>query len=890
MRKLFVGSLEGFDVRAVETYSSTDLKSAIKAVGTGAGDLGAFLTPEPVYCDSTHIWLKSYRTVFIGTESGIDFYKWGVPLYGGIRDLCAQISTFVNIVDLGAEIGVHLPSELPAFAGGHLPANLPAQISGAMSSGELPLYAYAGGHLSGKLGVIVKGTVSVYQDLGAELSVWDQKDLYGWIAGHPGTDLRASIIPFVEAGIDLRAYIKSIVSASEGLSAGIGGQEPADLPSMIFVFRKPELPAWIKGWKREEPEDIAASINQVWMDNLSAFLGILEIANLQAEILGELWKRNLYAVVGVHAPADLPGRILGHLGALLPAKVIGTWPYEIRGIVKSIRSDWLNLEARMRGHSEETYDLPAFFKFVLPNSNDLSVCATPIHSVFNDARSCIKSIHKEQADVGAKTAGHAPSDMTAGITAKFALETECPPELDYCIRDLPLNIASSGGWNNLFGTATPLHESLSDLGVNLYGWGKTDLSASLRWLSVNNLSAVIGAKSADTILNLYAHIGGFSWSGLPAAIRSTGGHVDLWSGIYSSGGFFNLGAAIASRTYYITGIIPIDTMCHFDLTANIGWIPCEGGSAFGDLGAVINYLYFRALDARISSFKEGSTDLGAHVNVPFPYSLDKIEVNFISRPDSLHYDTIYLNFVGEAFNRAFDTVPIFFKTTRRFIFGGLSNLSASIGGTSRYSDLSAGVEIDKLWPPQLEESVRIKFYDPHNPLRHKIIDLVFSEGIDEYIYQQASNIVAKANQNARWVIEVSAYRESEILQPAKEGVKNRHVFNLSRYDSVDEGIRHAIEMVVEGAASMLGAAIAGVGGSSFLSVSISSWSSHKSSVLSGLVFSVGNDPVLSASIIPCGGYAGLLSEIKSIQRAGVDLGAQLSIWDETDISAELTAV
>lgn len=270
------------------------------------------------YQYDTYTYLKYCDRYVVGYSSyGVQIMK-GKCYYGGIRDIGAIITGLISSADLGgyikvlvsdqADLGAEIASaalymDLPAIIGAHYPGDLPGSIH-AWDIKDLPGYinqiykndlpAIIGGHLPG--------------DLPAYLNVWPQEDLPGSIHGWQIADLQA--------------YINAL--------------EYKDLPAIIGAHQPENIKGIIKGWVREATYDLGATTHGYDAGDLPGIINIIFKEDLPAEIYG-IPPRDLQGIIRGWQEADLGGIINGTPWPWdLPASVVGYPPEDLGAYINPI--------------------------------------------------------------------------------------------------------------------------------------------------------------------------------------------------------------------------------------------------------------------------------------------------------------------------------------------------------------------------------------------------------------------------------------------------------------------------------------------------------------------------------------------------------------------------
>lgn len=348
--------LFNFGVGAI-TSTSANLRSLINVMGT--------------YQNSTYSYIKRCPKYVVGySTNGIQIIQ-GPCEYGGIRDLGAYLNglSATLIRNLGGYITGVISSydDLIASAGGHLPDDISARIVGWVHaqediSGDIhgwqqeELQAIIDNHSPANLQAYVDIMSRSPSDMPASVYGWQASDLTASMNMIYSRLLNAIMNPVV--GVDLPAYLKvypqDILPANIygwhrlNLSAAIQAMQRRDLGAYIGVHLWRDLGVLIKGWGREEPLDLPASIGGFTYDDLSAYIRAKYLSNLTAY---------LYAI----QPVDLGAAIHGWQALDLPAILNGlAYEYDLRASINP-SGELRLLSAYIRGviTAQETVNLPS---------------------------------------------------------------------------------------------------------------------------------------------------------------------------------------------------------------------------------------------------------------------------------------------------------------------------------------------------------------------------------------------------------------------------------------------------------------------------------------------------------------------------------------------------
>lgn len=363
---------------------------------------------------------------------------------------------------------------------------------------------------------ILKGKCfySGIRDIGANIvgaeswKISDERDLPAWIKGTRRGQPQ-----------NISAYLKIFQRDEKNLSTIIRGLTWSDLPSVIYPIPPKDLNAFLKVW----PQRFLPANIHGWQElDLSASIHINQ-------------KYDLSAIIGIEGPRNLHGMIKGW-----GRKVIADLPGFIRGMV------YVGLGAQIR--AKYIGDLSAYIGTIQPRN-------LPVH------------IHSWQE-----------LNLSASLNGVYG---------DY---DLRANISAIGNFSNLFAKikAAIDTEVKYDLRASLFGWIQKDLNAFISAVSAPDLGATITAM----------------------------------------GGSGNLSATIYPKVVRLTGVISVSTMGHKNIYAVINAV-C-GASAHRNLYAYIRAVFKKDLNAVIIGKRifETYSNLNARIGFTNQYLVvDKLPLN-----------------------------------------------------------------------------------------------------------------------------------------------------------------------------------------------------------------------------------------------------------------------
>lgn len=377
-----------------------------------------------------------------------------------------------------------------------------------------------------------------------------------------------------------------------------------------------------------------------------------------------------------------------------------------------------------------------------------------------------------------------------------------------------------------------------DISASIYGYGLVELSAYLNGIygpydlraSINitnnykDLSAYLDPNTGvREPYDLSAYVRGWGAGNLGAYIYSIV-CVNLSAYLNTQGYVGDLAASIYPKTIRLTSVISVITMEHLDLSAVVN--PSCIWSEPKDLAAYIRCVYKSDLGATLlgKRYDTGVGNLYGKVGYADTYSfIDKL-------PISVNITTKSYRFV--------DKFPIYLR-----FFADTRALTASIVGTYLYKNLPvsiSGVYLDphhfanvknkqkvyKLsasgiaeWFEMVELSFKsivksyyyIKIVDPYKVWEEsnaQWVDSNLSQWVESDLGQWVDSntfswtlledIVWKADRLDKWILDVSSYIPMNIkLGTKRKFHKLKYMYDLTRFSSIDEAVRHAIDFVTD---------------------------------------------------------------------------------------------
>jgi len=495
--------------------------------------------------------------------------------------------------------------------------------------------------------------------------------------------------------------------------------------------------------------------------NLPAFIWGVYATDLPAYI--RVWQTSY---------ADLPGSIHGWQVAYLSAYINGMSTVSLPGFINAVPpadlpayvKAWpqIDLPARLHGWQEGNLlaMLYAIQKGDLPATINVETPANLRARLKGWARGVI-------ANLGAYIDGLTWTDLPTTIRATY-------------LKDLPSYINAVATIN---------------LGANIHGYDYLDLMAAYNGVygsydlrayinATNNykdLLAIVKPRVATEVPgDLPARIRSWNINNLNAYISAIGA-ANLGATISAIGQVGNLPASITAKTIRLTSILDIITMAHSDLSGTIN-ASCIW-SEIKDLPAYINTVYKKDLGAYIRGYKniEVVANLGASYGYADSYSyIDKLPISISIATETYRY---------------IDKLPLLIK-----IFTSQYDLGASITGTYLYKDLAAAVSGVYLQPHHFDNTKsKERFFNrTYNSFFEslQLVEISFSKIVEDYFYSSLGGEAWKVNRADKWIADVAAYIPADTAINVKRKLHRiKSLHDISRYESVDEAMRAAIDYV-----------------------------------------------------------------------------------------------
>ena len=348
-----------------------------------------------------------------------------------------------------------------------------------------------------------------------------------------------------------------------------------------------------------------------------------------------------------------------------------------------------------------------------------------------------------------------------------------------------------------------------------YGLGPYDLQGSIRPILPKNLPAVIngftGIKSTQV---LKAYISGYKYFDLCSYINSIG-YKELSAFVNATGKYKDLTTYIVPKTINIKHVILVSLLESRDLSAVINY-DCKL-SGYCDLPSRLYLIHKKDLKSYIIGWYHDSADnvvdLKAYINTGVYTAVDTYNISFSAH--SYHHEEHDILGGSSKNYKLFDTYTI---------LGGnaFKDLVARVICVSESSDLTAFIRPAPLanytpvpnWlkPKNREVVINIRRFEAR---WRRFVELMFFTNSDKdyhYFYVSGSNKVYRVDKNRTWVIWVTGYSYDKNSIYDRINVRRKFIFNLKKYNTIDDAIRDMLDRVSELRRRNLPATIQGIVG------------------------------------------------------------------------------
>lgn len=596
------------------------------------------------------------------------------------------------------------------------------------------------------------------------------RDLQGIINPLPreyfSSDLSAEIEgrPPFSTG-DLSASIKLwVFGASKDLPSAIHGLGSNDLIARLKVMQtgSEDLPADLHGWQTSDlgmtlagthdPENLRALIRVTRQDSydLPASIHAWHERFLSAS-LGIVHPNDLGAFLQTIPPKDLPAYIKTWPQDVLPASTYGWQASDLGGYIKRIYDSFL--PAIIFGVSDTTKDLTARIKgYGREVQEFLPAFIRSLH--FRDLPATVRATYLQ--NITAYLFPVLPKTLNARIHAWHAKYLQGILNGQDYPWNLTAEIYPKGTWQLL--TASILAKKAMEI--------QDSLTASINVWEKRDLPAFI--------------------SGDPAAV--------LYAYIFPVGMGADLHASIYPKMIRLTTLVNVSTM------------------AGSDLSAIINYPCFYTSSKDLSAFVYGmmKSDLMAYIRpIQYDYKPALLSAKIGFSDSYLEVDKLNLGitiYPGRGMTE--DKLRFYFNILR-----SAEGITAYIRGTLRYNGLSAYIVAEPTNKYTYDHPIKNREVVVHRDYngvfqQFEYVEMAFKEVVRDYFYSSGGDYVWKKDRFEKWMLAVKSYLPTDVSLQLKRRLHRATVlYDLKKFNSVDEAMKFAIAYVTETTQSDLGATI-----------------------------------------------------------------------------------
>ena len=356
------------------------------------------------------------------------------------------------------------------------------------------------------------------------------------------------------------------------------------------------------------------------------------------------------------------------------------------------------------------------------------------------------------------------------------------------------------------------------------------LSASINPTSIfSDLKTIISCIKAYK--NIYGIIHSWDTSNLSAVINPISPYV-LNAYLNVVGHSKSLHASIYPKMIRLTTVVKISTMEHSDLSGIIN-TSCFY-SDYRNLSASVYTKYKCELNAYIRSVQE------------FEYKSLSAKIGYTQQHITLDKLKLCINIYPSVFY-TMDKL----KLNLTFL-NAQTVLSAYIRGTLNYKSLGASVsavEIPIYTYPELLKNREIVVDLAYDGVLEsfQVVELSFKSVVSDYYYSSVGAVAWKTSRFEKWMLDVSAYLPTNIILNLKRRLHRvTTLYDLKKFNTVDEAVRFAIDYVTLYPKNDLLAIINGVGRFAHLSGTIAPrYQISDESGLGGMITSIGKSVLIA---------------------------------------------
>ncbi len=391
-----------------------------------------------------------------------------------------------------------------------------------------------------------------------------------------------------------------------------------------------------------------------------------------------------------------------------------------------------------------------------------------------------------------------------------------------------------------------------DLSASIHGWatkdlptylngvyGPYDIQAALIAIPPKDLSAYIrGYKGIKIPFDLRAVVESYYAGNLQGIINIISA-VDLLAYLNPTGQSSDLGGSIVPRIIALRKALQVSLLEHKNLIAMINFQCFSSG--YSDLSAYTYALMKKDMRAYIVGVGPGANfaDLGSYINVddyrvqdahiidifssPSKYTRLKVKFFVDSRSDD-KYVRLKLNMSIKDSYIVFDTHDVLFTSfpaPSGPAFSGTYNITSSITSISVASSLAdlrsyikivefgvaanLGASLTPVFDANYTELLPLIAPKTHEVVINlerfeeqwrKFVEIMFDntgEGDYHYFYVSGSQKTYRVERDRHWTLWVKSYIEDDESIIDRRAVRDKYIFNLSNYSTIDEAVRDMID-------------------------------------------------------------------------------------------------
>lgn len=568
------------------------------------------------------------------------------------------------------------------------------------------------------------------------------RDLWSSIAG----------ITILSQTDDLQSIVKVMRSGIFDLSANISMHLPEDIKYSIKPVHEvvTDFPGSIHGWRQS---DLYSTILMHPPKDLESSLFVKRTATADLDMFIHAWQvKDLQLRIDRVFPFDLPIT----LSPILPANLSAY--LKTRYVV--------DLGSNLKGWGLK--DLSAYIDIIF--AYDLNVKIHGRDDMFGDLYFRIKGRAIEvQKFLSASLRGVVGKDLNASLIATYM--------------------------SNLLGYVFPVLPK--DISANIYAWHVHDLQFTLngqrsRWdllasIFPNNNLSILGAT-------ICSRVGTKIPSNLPANIHSWyASHLTSNIGVIASGNLqavlipfgysANFSSSIYPKMVRLTAIIKVATMEHKDLSAMINSFCVYTNHK--NLTASLYTIYKSDLSSYVRALKYSYKPFTLSATVGYADTItqvDKYKINFT---------------IAEGSMTTFDRYTIGLT-----VFSSVKHLSSYIRGIMQSVSLGSSIKAELL---EEYDFGKIANTEPVIQLSYDgifkgsaMVELSFESLVKDYYYSTDGDYAWKTDRLDRWILDLTSYLPRNIISGLRRRLhKSKKLYDLKRFSSIDEAMRHAIVYVTE---------------------------------------------------------------------------------------------